>query len=30
MENLTIGAWNPRGKKERDKNLHLVFDLFPR
>ena len=30
MENLTIGAWNPRGKKERDKSLHLVFDLFPR
>jgi branched-chain amino acid transport system ATP-binding protein len=30
MDNLTIGAWNPRGKKERDKNLHLVFDLFPR
>ncbi len=30
MENLTIGAWNPRGKKEREKNLRLVFDLFPR
>jgi branched-chain amino acid transport system ATP-binding protein len=30
MDNLTIGAWNPRGKKERDKNLPLVFDLFPR
>ncbi len=30
MDNLTIGAWNPRGKKERGKNIHLVFDLFPR
>jgi branched-chain amino acid transport system ATP-binding protein len=30
MDNLAIGAWNPRGKKERDKNIHLVFDLFPR
>jgi branched-chain amino acid transport system ATP-binding protein len=30
MENLTIGAWNPRGRKERDKTLRLVFDLFPR
>jgi branched-chain amino acid transport system ATP-binding protein len=29
-ENLTIGAWNPRGKKERDKNLQVVFGLFPR
>jgi len=30
MENLTIGAWNPRGKKERERNLNQVFDLFPR
>jgi branched-chain amino acid transport system ATP-binding protein len=30
LENLTIGAWNPRGKKERDKNLQMVFGLFPR
>ena len=30
MENLTIGAWNPRGKKERERNLSQVFDLFPR
>jgi branched-chain amino acid transport system ATP-binding protein len=30
MENLTIGAWNPRGKKERGRNLNQVFDLFPR
>jgi branched-chain amino acid transport system ATP-binding protein len=30
MDNLAIGAWNPRGKKEREKNIHLVFDLFPR
>ena len=30
LENLTIGAWNPRGKKERDKNLETVFVLFPR
>ena len=30
MENLTIGAWNPRGKKERERHLNQVFDLFPR
>ncbi len=30
MENLTIGAWNPRGKKEKEKNLQSVFALFPR
>jgi branched-chain amino acid transport system ATP-binding protein len=30
MENLTIGAWNPRGKKEQGKNINLVFELFPR
>jgi branched-chain amino acid transport system ATP-binding protein len=30
MENLTIGAWNPRGKKERERNLDQVFHLFPR
>ncbi|HYB20424.1 MAG TPA: ABC transporter ATP-binding protein, partial [Thermodesulfobacteriota bacterium] len=30
MDNLTIGAWNPRGKKEREKNIQMVFDLFPR
>jgi branched-chain amino acid transport system ATP-binding protein len=30
MENLTIGAWNPRGKIDRDKTLRLVFHLFPR
>ncbi len=30
LENLTIGAWNPRGKKERVKNLQIVFGLFPR
>ncbi len=29
-ENLTIGAWNHPGKKEREKNLQLVFELFPR
>jgi len=30
VDNLTIGAWNPRGKKDREKNIHMVFDLFPR
>lgn len=30
LENLTIGAWNPRGKKEKEKNLQMVFGLFPR
>jgi branched-chain amino acid transport system ATP-binding protein len=30
MENLTIGAWNARGKTERGRNLDQVFDLFPR
>jgi branched-chain amino acid transport system ATP-binding protein len=30
QENLTIGAWNARAKKEKDENLRLVFDLFPR
>ena len=30
MDNLAIGAWNPRGKKEREKNTHMVFGLFPR
>jgi branched-chain amino acid transport system ATP-binding protein len=30
MENLTIGAWNARGKKERGRNLDQVFELFPR
>ena len=30
MDNLTIGAWNPRGKKEREKNIHTVFNHFPR
>ncbi len=30
MENLTIGAWNPRGKKEKGKNIESVFALFPR
>jgi len=30
MDNLTIGAWNPRGKKEREKNIQMVFGLFPR
>lgn len=30
QENLTIGAWNARAKKEKDKNLRLVFGLFPR
>jgi branched-chain amino acid transport system ATP-binding protein len=30
LENLTIGAWNPRGRKERERNLSQVFDLFPR
>jgi branched-chain amino acid transport system ATP-binding protein len=30
MDNLTVGAWNPRGKKEREKTLALVFELFPR
>jgi len=30
MDNLAIGAWNPRGKKERGKNIPLVFELFPR
>jgi len=29
-ENLTIGAWNPRAKREQARNLRLVFDLFPR
>ena len=30
LENLTIGAWNHRGKKGREKSLQLVFHLFPR
>ncbi|MGE5253150.1 MAG: ABC transporter ATP-binding protein [Planctomycetaceae bacterium] len=30
LENLTVGAWNPRGRKERERNLSQVFDLFPR
>jgi len=30
MDNLAIGAWNPRGKKQREKNTHMVFELFPR
>lgn len=30
LENLTIGAWNPRGKKGKEKNLQMVFGLFPR
>ena len=30
LENLTIGAWNHRGKKGREKSQQLVFHLFPR
>ncbi|HSR11932.1 MAG TPA: ABC transporter ATP-binding protein, partial [Thermodesulfobacteriota bacterium] len=30
LENLNIGAWNPRGKKEKGKNIETVFALFPR
>jgi branched-chain amino acid transport system ATP-binding protein len=30
LENLTIGAWNPRARKERERSLSQVFDLFPR
>jgi branched-chain amino acid transport system ATP-binding protein len=30
LDNLNIGAWNPRGKKMRTQNIGLVFDLFPR
>jgi len=30
LENLTIGAWNHRGKKGREKSFQLVFHLFPR
>ncbi len=29
MENLTIGAWNPRGKKEREKESQPGFRSFP-
>jgi branched-chain amino acid transport system ATP-binding protein len=30
LDNLTLGAWNPRGKKEKDSTLQFVFTLFPR
>jgi branched-chain amino acid transport system ATP-binding protein len=30
LDNLNIGAWNPRGKKMRAQNIDLVFELFPR
>jgi branched-chain amino acid transport system ATP-binding protein len=29
-ENLNIGAWNHRGKREREKSRQLVSHLFPR
>jgi branched-chain amino acid transport system ATP-binding protein len=30
LENLHLGAWNPRGKRKRDQSIQEVFDLFPR
>ena len=30
QENLLLGAYLPRARKEKDTNLALVFDLFPR
>lgn len=30
LDNLSVGAWNPRGKSARNKSIELVFDLFPR
>jgi branched-chain amino acid transport system ATP-binding protein len=30
LDNLNIGAWNPRGRREGSRNINLVFDLFPR